>query len=138
MRGTRYSDDVIPPLRLFKHVSPDFFRTAGTRIVAGRGLTWTEVYGLRPVVMVSENLAREMWGTPSAAIGKQLREFPSMPWHEVIGVIEDVRENGVQDKAPETVYWPSLMSDLYGPGNLNAVRTVTFVLRSERAGLEGF
>jgi len=119
-------------------VSPDFFRTAGTRIVAGRGLTWTEVYGLRPVVMVSENLAREMWGTPSAAIGKQLREFPSMPWHEVIGVIEDVRENGVQDKAPETVYWPSLMSDLYGPGNLNAVRTVTFVLRSERAGSRRF
>jgi len=137
-RDKVYSDDVIPPLRLFKHVSPDFFRTAGTRIVAGRGLTWTEVYGLRPVVMVSENLAREMWGTPSAAIGKQLREFPSMPWHEVIGVIEDVRENGVQDKAPETVYWPSLMSDLYGPGNLNAVRTVTFVLRSERAGSRRF
>jgi hypothetical protein len=40
-RDKVYSDDVIPPLRLFKHVSPDFFRTAGTRIVAGRGLTWT-------------------------------------------------------------------------------------------------
>ncbi len=88
--------------------------------------------------MVSENLAREMWGTPSAAIGKQLREFPSMPWHEVIGVIEDVRENGVQEKAPETVYWPSLAGDLYGPGNLGAVRTVTFVIRSERAGSAGF
>src|SRR5207253_10693206 len=84
------SDYAIPPLRLFKQVSPDFFRTAGTRIVAGRGLTWTEVYRLRPVVMVSANRAREMGGTPSAAIGKQLREFPSMPWHEVIGVIEDV------------------------------------------------
>jgi predicted permease len=137
-RDKVYSDDAIPPLRLFKHVSPDFFRTAGTRIVAGRGLTWTEVYRLRPVVMVSENLAREMWGTPSAAIGKQLREFPSMPWHEVIGVIEDVRENGVQEKAPETVYWPSLTRDLYGPGNLDAVRTVTFLIRSERAGSAGF
>jgi predicted permease len=137
-RDKVYSDDAIPPLRLFKQVSPDFFRTAGTRIVAGRGLTWTEVYGLRPVVMVSENLAREMWGTPSAAIGKQLTEFPSMPWHEVIGVIEDVHENGVQEKAPETVYWPSLMGDLYGPGNLGAVRTVTFVIRSERAGSAGF
>src|SRR6266704_1077425 len=137
-RDKVYSDDAIPPLRLFKQVSPDFFRTAGTRIVAGRGLTWTEVYRLRPVVMVSENLAREMWGTPSAAIGKQLREFPSMPWHEVIGVIEDVRENGVQEKAPETVYWPSLAGDLYGPGNLGAVRTVTFVIRSERAGSAGF
>ena len=133
-----YSDGAIPPLHLFKYASPDFFRTAGTRIVAGRGLTWTEVYGLRPVVMVSENLARDMWGTPSAAVGKQLREFPAMPWHEVIGVIEDVRENGVQEKAPETVYWPSLMGNLYGPGDLDAVRTVTFVLRSERTGTAGF
>ena len=49
----------IPPLRPFKHVSPGFFHTAGTRVVVGRELTWTEVYGLRPVVMVSENLARE-------------------------------------------------------------------------------
>ena len=138
-RDKVYSDGVIPPLRLFKYVSPDFFRTAGTRIVAGRALTWTEVYGLRPVVMVSENLAREMWGTPSAAVGKQLTEFRSMPWYEVIGVIEDVRENGVQEKSPETVYWPSLMGSLYGPGNkLGAVRTVTFVIRSEQAGTEGF
>ena len=106
-----YSDAEIPPLRLFKHVSPGFFETAGTRIIAGRELTWTEVYGLRPVVMVSENLAREMWGTPSAAIGKRLREFPSTPWYEVIGVVQDVRENGVQEKAPEIVYWSTLLGD---------------------------
>ena len=62
-----YADNVMPPLRLYKHVSPGLLRTAGTRLVAGREMTWSEVYGLRPVVMVSENLAREMWGTPSAA-----------------------------------------------------------------------
>jgi predicted permease len=133
-----YSDDEIPPLRLYKHISPGLLKTAGTRIIAGRELTWTEVYGHRPVVMVSENLAREMWGTPSAAVGKQLREFPSMPWHEVIGVVQDVRENGVQEKAPEIVYWPTLMGNLYGPGVLGAVRAVTFVVRSGRAGTGAF
>ena len=60
-------------MRLFKYASPGFFRTAGTRLVAGREITWTEVYGLRPVVMISENLARELWGTPAAALGKHLR-----------------------------------------------------------------
>ena len=139
-----YAEDKVPskgeiaPLRLYKYVSPDFFRTAGTRLVAGRELTWTEVYGLRPVVMISENLAREMWGTPSAAVGKRVREFSSMPWHEVIGVVQDARENGVQEKAPEIVYWPSMMANLYGPGPLGAIRTVTFAIRSERAGTEGF
>jgi hypothetical protein len=84
--------------------------------------------------MVSENLAREMWGTPSAAVGKHLREFSSMPWHEVIGVIQDVRDNGVQEKAPEIVYWAPLVHNRFDP----ALRTATFVIRSERTGTESF
>ena len=127
----------VTPLRLFKNVSPDYFRTTGTRLIAGRELTWTEIYGLRPVAIISENLARESFGTPSAALGKRLREFPDMPWHEVVGVVEDVRENGVQDKAPAIVYWPSMMAGIYGPHSFDAARTVTFVLRSDRAGTEG-
>ncbi len=132
-----YPDGEIGPLRLYKYVAPGFYGTAGTRIVAGRDLTWTEVYGAKPVVMISENLAREMWGTPSAAIGKRLREYLKMPWHEVIGVIQDVRENGVQEKAPGIVYWPALTDQFFGVGS-GAIRTATFVMRSERAGTEGF
>jgi predicted permease len=132
-----YPDGEIGPLRLYKYVAPGFYGTAGTRIVAGRDLTWTEVYGAKPVVMISENLAREMWGTPSAAIGKRLREYLKMPWHEVIGVIQDVRENGVQEKAPGIVYWPALTDQFFGAGS-GAIRTATFVMRSERAGTEGF
>jgi predicted permease len=133
-----YADNVMAPLRLYKYISPGFLQTAGTRLAAGREFTWSDVYGLRPVVMISENLAREMWGTPSAALGKQLREFPSMPWHEVIGVIEDVRERGVQEKAPEIVYWPPMMNYLFGRNTADTVRTETFVIRSERAGTESF
>jgi predicted permease len=133
-----YSGDSIEALRLYKYVSPGFLQTAGTRLVAGREMTWSEVYVVQPVVMISENLAREMWGTPSAAIGKHLREFSSMPWHEVIGVVQDVHEKGVQQRAPETVYWPPLMSNLYGPGPVGAVRVMTFAIRSQRAGTEAF
>lgn len=133
-----YADNTIPPLRLYKHISPGLLQTAGTKLVAGREMTWSEVYGLRPVVMVSENLAREMWGTPSAAIGKRVREFPKMPWHEVVGVIQDVREKGVQDTPPEIVYWPPLMENAFGPGPAQAIRTVTFVIRCDRAGTESF
>jgi len=61
-----------------------------------------------------------------------------MPWREVVGVIEDVHENGVEKKPPETVYWPTMMSDIYGPSGLDAIRTVTFVIRSGRTGTEGF
>ncbi len=128
-----YSSDEIPPLRLYKHLSPGFLQTAGTGIIAGRELTWAEVYGRRPVVMISENLAREMWGSPSAAIGKRLREFSNTPWYDVIGVVQDVRENGVQEKAPEIVYWSSLPIDSRWA---DVWRTMTFAIRSDRAGTQ--
>ncbi|MGB7283506.1 MAG: ABC transporter permease [Candidatus Acidiferrum sp.] len=133
-----YPGGVMPPLRLYKYISPGFLRTAGTRLIAGREFTWDEVYGLRPVVMVSENLARELWGTPTAAIGKQLREFSQMPWHEVVGVIQDVREKGVQEKAPAIVYWPPMMAYLFGAKVPQTLRTETFVIRSDRAGTASF
>src|SRR5580698_7909646 len=126
------------PMRLYNYVSPGYFHTTGTRLVAGRDFTWTDIYGLRPVGMVSESLARELWGSPNAAIGKRFREFSTMPLHEVIGVVQDVRDNGVDQISPATVYWPSMMHDLFGPGSLDTRRSVYFALRSSRAGTQDF
>jgi predicted permease len=121
------------PLRMFKSVSPGFIQTDGTRLIAGQDLTWTDVYGQRRSAMISENLAREVWGSPSAAIGKKFREY-SNDWWEVVGVVQDVRENGVSEKAPAVVYWPPLS----GPGKLDAIRSATFVIRSDRIGTASF
>jgi predicted permease len=137
IEGKNY-DGEEPPLRLYNFVSPGYFLTAGTRIVAGRDFAWTDVYGLRPVGMVSESLAREIWGSPNAAIGKRFREYSSTPWHEVVGVVQDVRENGVDQISPATVYWPSMMRDLYGPGTLDTRRNAYFAIRSNRAGTQAF
>lgn len=127
-----------PPLRLFNYVSPGYFQTAGTRIIAGRDFTWTDVYAGRPVGIVSEGMARESWGSAQAAIGKRFREYGSMPWHEVVGVVQDVRENGVMDAPPAIVYWPPLLHDIFGPGTFDAARSVTFAVHSHRAGTESF
>jgi predicted permease len=137
VEGKNYEGEE-PPLRLFNYVSPGYFHTAGTRFVAGQDFAWSDIYSLRPVAILSESLARELWGSPSAAIGKRFREFPSMPWHEVVGVVQDVRENGVNQTSPATVYWPSMMPNLYGPGALDARRTAYFALRSSRAGTQNF
>ncbi len=128
----------IPPLRVFQSVSPGMFRTIGTRLVAGRDYTWTDLYGRRPAVMVSENLAREVWGSAAAAIGKRINTYiPGAPWHEVIGVVQDVRENGVQEPAPAIVYWPSFGENIYHAGQVQVARGVTFAIRSARAGTGG-
>ena len=135
IEGKTYDTDN-PPMRLFNYVSPGYFHTAGTRIVAGRDFAWAEVYNLRPIGIVSESLARELWGSPQAAIGKHFREWEAMPWHEVVGVVQDVRENGVDQVSPATVYWPSISHDIYGPGTFDARRTVYFALRTPRAGTQ--
>jgi len=137
IEGKTYEGDN-PPMRLYNYVSPEYFRTAGTRLIAGRDFTWAEIYGVRPIGIFSESLARELWGSPNAAIGKRFRQFPGMPWHEVVGVVEDVRENGVDQVSPSTVYWPSLMGDTPAPEKLEAWRTVYFAIRSKRAGTQTF
>ena len=127
-----------PPMRLYNYVSPGYFHTAGTRFIAGRDFTWTETYNVRPIGIMSESLARELWGSPQAAIGKHFHEFASQPWFEVVGVVQDVRENGVDQVSPATVYWPSLMTDGSAPDKLGAWRTPYFAIRSNRAGTQAF
>jgi predicted permease len=124
------------PMRLFNYVAPGYFHTAGTRLVAGRDYTWDDIYGLRPVGIVSENLARESWGSAQAAIGKHLRIMPTQSWIEVVGVAQDVHQNGVDEEAPATVYWPVMLKLPWANNSINVERSVTFVVHSARAGTE--
>ena len=126
-----------PPLRMFNYVSPGYFHAMGTRFVAGRDFTWADVYGLRPNLIVSENFARESWGSATAAIGKRVRQFTNMPWQTVIGVVEDVRQHGVDEKAPAIVHWPAMLNDPYtSQPQIASQRSVAFAIRSSRAGSE--
>ena len=59
-----------------------------------------------PVVMVSENLAREFWGDPAKAVGRRMRNTPRNPWREIVGVVGNERQEGVTQPAPTIVYWP--------------------------------
>ncbi len=56
--------------------------------------------------MVSENLAREFWGTPTGALGKRVTTTETVPWREVVGVVEDVYNNGVHNSPPTIVHLP--------------------------------
>jgi putative ABC transport system permease protein len=124
-----------PPMRWFRYVAPGYFRTIGTRLVAGRDFTWADLDERRPVAVISENLARELWQRPGAAVGKRIREGDRSPWREVIGVVGNVYDDGVHRQAPEIVYWPSFMETFLGQ-QVNVRRAVTFAIRSNHAGSE--
>jgi predicted permease len=115
------------PMRRWKNVSPGFLEAMGTRLLAGRGFEWRDLFEGRSVVMISENMAHELWGSARAAIGKRIG-FPGQ-WSEVVGVVQDVYDNGVQEAAPATVYWP-----VYMKANAAISRNVAFTVRSSRTG----
>jgi predicted lysophospholipase L1 biosynthesis ABC-type transport system permease subunit len=83
--------------------------------------------------MVSENLAREYWGSPEAALGKRVREGMKDDWREIIGVVANESDDGVQKKPPKVVYWPVLMKNFWG-NDVFAQRSVVYAIRTSRAG----
>ncbi|HET6169252.1 MAG TPA: ABC transporter permease [Terracidiphilus sp.] len=132
-----YKPGELPSIRRFKFIAPGYLSTLGTPLVAGRDLTWAETYQKRPVAIVSENLARELWNNPAAALGKQIRVGTTDDWREIIGVARDVHDDGVSNPAPPTVYWPVYMDRFEGQKE-DVRRNVAFVIRSPRAGSAAF
>ena len=122
-----YRENQIPPLRRFIRTVPKTFQVLGTPLTAGREYDWTDIHQKRDVVLISDNFAREYWGSAAAAVGKRIRSNPNDPWSEIIGVVADVRHDGVDRPAPTTVYWPQQDN-----------RSVTFMIRGTRAGTESY
>jgi predicted permease len=127
-----------PPMRTFRFAGPQFFSTMMTKVVAGREYTWDDLYNQRQYIIVSENLAREFWGSAGNAIGNRLRANPNAPWREVIGVAQDIRHAGMQQPAPATVYWPSFGPPIYPTAPTFIARAPVFVIRSSRANTQAF
>jgi predicted permease len=123
----------IPPLRRFKWVSQNYFETMGNPIVAGRPITWSDTYSKTPVVVISENLAREYWKEPNAALGRRIRNSPENPWRTIVGVVADERDDGVAQPAPAIAYWPVLMENFWDQ-KVFAQRNLGYAIRTARAG----
>jgi predicted permease len=124
-------------VRRFKYISPGLLQTAGMRLVAGRDIEWPEVYADRRVALISENLARELFGSAEAALGRRIRPGRGEQFRDVVGVVQDVRDNAVDQAAPAIAYWPSFMNEFYFFQPQTLQRSVTFVVRSPLAGTEG-
>ncbi len=132
-----YGEGELPPIRRFKFISPGFFSTLGTQLLAGRDLTWTDTYQKRPVAIISENFARQYWHDPNGALGKRIRVANTDDWREIVGVVQDVHDDGVDKAAPTSAYWP-VMLDRFEGQKQTLHRNIAFTLRSPRAGSRSF
>jgi putative ABC transport system permease protein len=125
-----------PPNRRVKYVSPGLFAAQGTRLLAGRDFTWEDLSNRRLVAIVSESMARENWGEPNAALGKRLGSPGT--WFEVVGVVEDVHDDGAHRPAPPIVYFRTGVHARWPDRPPSIRRGLTLAIRSSRANTEGF
>ena len=105
----------------------------GSRLIAGRDLRWEETFNRTPVALVSENLARELWHDTRGALGKRIRPTARDDWREVIGVVADLHDDGIDQKAPTVVYWPLLLRN-FESASLSDNPSLVYLIHTPRAG----
>jgi predicted permease len=131
-----------PPIRRHKWLGEGYFETLQIPLLAGRTFTWNEIHERIPGALVSESLAREYWGSPTAALGQRVAIQPNpVRWHEVIGVVADVREDGLSLDPVPMVYWPQVNLAFWEgttEEDVQTWRTMGFVIRSARTGHPDF
>jgi predicted permease len=114
----------------FEAVTPHYFRTFGIPIKAGREFTDQDNEQAPRAIIVSETMARTLFGPGVDPLGKRLRlglrlgtEADSHPWLTIVGVAGDVRYRELQDIRFD-IYLPFAQ---WPPAFVNhfAVRTTT-------------
>ena len=110
-------------------VSPGWFRTLGTRIVAGREFVDADRAGTSPVVVVNQAFVRKFLNS-SNPLGQVVRigiVGPNAAAAEVVGVAGDAVYSSLREPAPPTIYFPLTQLQSAPP------RSLTLTVRSEAA-----
>lgn len=84
-------------------VTPDYFRTMGISVLAGRAFDATDSPESEPVMIVNETFVRKLMREQSP-LGTRVRLGPK--WHRIVGVIRDTRYNGPTQPAGPEAYVP--------------------------------
>jgi hypothetical protein len=87
-------------------VSPGYFKTIGTRLLAGREFDWRETNVTAPVAIVNETFARQFFGTTDA-VGKHFRSY-SGTVVEIAAVAEDGKYLTFTEGPRPVLFWPIL------------------------------
>jgi predicted permease len=88
-----------------RQATPAYFAATGTPLKEGR--FFSDADGRRPVAVVSSTAAAELWPGQSA-IGKRF-SLSEGPLFEVVGVVGDIRTDGLDQPARPTIYLPTTL-----------------------------
>jgi predicted permease len=98
------------PSARYHFVSPDYFRTIGAPLIAGRFFNADDRLDTQPVTLINRAMAERYWPGESA-VGRRFT-FSSQPkekdWFTVVGVVGDVKDFPHSPAAAPAFYWPTM------------------------------
>jgi predicted permease len=93
------------PSAFFYGVSPGFFQTMQTRLIAGREFDPRDSADATPVAIINQALARRLFPNENA-LGKRVAQGPNGPWRQIAGIVQDGKYESLSDESPSAIFWP--------------------------------
>ncbi len=120
-----------PPVMRYKYVTGNYFETMQNPVLAGRPIAWSDIHARAPVVVITRNVAEDRWGSPAAALGKRIARFvdPDPTWLEIVGVVGNIRDQGVSQPASPVIFRP--LAQHFGTGGFRWL-PMMFAVRTSR------
>ena len=89
-------------------VSPEYFKVMQAPIARGRAFSEADEEGKQPVAILDESTVRRFW-MGSDALGRRIRfaGYPVQPWMTVVGIIQDIKQDGLDTGGIAHIYVPS-------------------------------
>ncbi len=110
----------------YRMISPNYFKAMDIQITRGRPFTEQDGQQAPAAVIINELLARRFWANDNP-LGKRIRLAPGSPWLEIIGVSEEIKNQGLNTTTSQEMFFPHVEKPfgLRGPP-----RTMTLVVRT--------
>jgi putative ABC transport system permease protein len=111
-------------------VTDGYLEGMGERLAAGRALTAADTSDAQLVGLINEEMARRYWAGRNP-IGGRFRiggGSAQRPWVTVVGIVRDVRHNGITEAVKEKFYVPHAQ---WHRSTGNSIRSMTRVLKAE-------
>ncbi|HEX2490565.1 MAG TPA: ABC transporter permease [Blastocatellia bacterium] len=108
----------------WRSISPDYFRTMGAPLIAGRTFTEEEGWQKMSAVIINQATQRRYWPDENP-LGKRIRQggAPDSPWVTIVGVAADVKESGLNADTAAGLYLPYVLAP--APAMTLVLRTKT-------------
>lgn len=97
----------------FQAVGGDYFKALGVSLQRGRFFAASDVKGSAGVAVVNEAFLRKYLSGKSDPLGFRFRRGADRPWITVVGVVSDLRRDGLDATLDPQAYLAAAQTDLY-------------------------